>query len=466
VKQSKVSMVMPCYNKVEYIREMLDSILVQKWNSIELIMVNDGSTDGTREVIAEYEPKIKARDYECAIIDQKNMGCCAALKTGLTAVTGDYVCVVDSDDELNPEYVSVMAGFLDNNNDYDYAFCDYTGYTGSGIDKEFHLFIPQLYGYESADESEQLNLIERFLLNLMPGTGWIYMIRAEYLKTCRIVDNFITDTPGSYEPGFIIPLLAYGGKYRYFPLQLYNFNVDCDGHSKLKKSTDGRYPFQDEYLRLCKKVIRNLSEEIADNVKKSYWIALAAFFRLFMSYDRAVRLDETEIAERYFAEGLEYVKNILGILQRVNNNEYLHKATGGLKFFRPFLLSRKSAAEIPKSKIIGVAAKARRALEVLSFFKDAYPVPVELWDENAQDDEIFGMTVKKPNYDSLTGGETVFVLTENSEANAEINEKLKVKGITNIISLMRGSEYVKDAIHNEILRLYPEWVKFIFANAQ
>ena len=61
--QGKVSMVMPCYNKVDYIAEMFDSIISQEWDNIELILVNDGSTDGTREVIAEYEQRFSARGF-------------------------------------------------------------------------------------------------------------------------------------------------------------------------------------------------------------------------------------------------------------------------------------------------------------------------------------------------------------------------------------------------------------------
>jgi len=52
--QGKVSMVMPCYNKVNDISEMFDSIIAQEWNNIELILVNDGSTDGTRDIIAAF----------------------------------------------------------------------------------------------------------------------------------------------------------------------------------------------------------------------------------------------------------------------------------------------------------------------------------------------------------------------------------------------------------------------------
>ena len=111
--QSKVSMVMPCYNKVDYIGEMFQSIVDQVWNNIELILVNDGSTDGTREVIAKWEPKFKERGYEVVIVDQENAGVCAAPKAGLERISGGYVSVVDADDMLAREYVSVMAGWLE-----------------------------------------------------------------------------------------------------------------------------------------------------------------------------------------------------------------------------------------------------------------------------------------------------------------------------------------------------------------
>ena len=122
--QSKVSMIVTCYNKVKYIGEMFDSIISQEWNNIELILVNDGSTDGTRDVITEYESKFYKRGYDVVIIDQENEGVCAATKAGLSCITGKYVCIVDADDELDPKYISTMAGWLEEHNDTDYCICD------------------------------------------------------------------------------------------------------------------------------------------------------------------------------------------------------------------------------------------------------------------------------------------------------------------------------------------------------
>ena len=347
---------MPCYNKEAYISEMLDSIIGQKWNNIELILINDGSTDGTYDIILAYEKKILARGYTCVIINQKNAGCCFALKTGLSKITGEYVCVVDSDDELDIEYVSMMATWLENKKEYDFTFCDYILYTGIGEHKDYKLFHPKLYDYENGFPSA---LIEHFLLGLMPGTGWVYMVRVEYLHRCGIVQNFITDTPCSYEPGFIIPLLANGGKYKYFPLPLYKFNVGCDGHSKPRLSENGAYPFQDEYFKISKIIINNFHQEIADEVKKLYWIALASFFRLKMCADRAYLLGETSLHEKYYTEGIIFVKTFTGIEEEIDVE--LLRISGGLHFAASFMLpiniKNKNIAHELNKKIGGVTTR-------------------------------------------------------------------------------------------------------------
>lgn len=78
-----VSMVVPCYNKVNYIGEFFQSVYDQVWDNIELILVNDGSTDGTREIIRQWEPRFVRRGYSVQIIDQENRGVFGAIKAGL-----------------------------------------------------------------------------------------------------------------------------------------------------------------------------------------------------------------------------------------------------------------------------------------------------------------------------------------------------------------------------------------------
>lgn len=259
--QPRVSMVMPCYNKVAYIGEMLDSILAQEWDNIELVLVNDGSTDGTREVIAEYEPRLRARGFGVLILDQENAGVCAAAKAGLRRITGEYVCMVDADDELDPKYVSSMAGWLAGNPDYDFAACGYVPYTGQGNAKNFN--DPVAHEIANGDPY----IIARWLLDGICSTVWIYMLRTEYLGRCRIAETYYTNSRGSHEPGYVIPLHMHRGRFKYFPLPLYHFNNTGVGHSQFHSFRSARR-FHREYVRLCKAAVNALSDDVASPEEK------------------------------------------------------------------------------------------------------------------------------------------------------------------------------------------------------
>ena len=87
----RVSVLIPTYNRAEYLAECLDSILEQTLRPYEVIVVDDGSSDATRQVLNNYESGIK-------IIKSPNRGKPAALNLGLAAATGKYVWVFDDDD--------------------------------------------------------------------------------------------------------------------------------------------------------------------------------------------------------------------------------------------------------------------------------------------------------------------------------------------------------------------------------
>jgi glycosyltransferase involved in cell wall biosynthesis len=302
-QQGKVSMVMPCYNKVKYISAMLDTALTQTWDTIELILVNDGSTDGTREVITEYATRFEARGYETIIIDQENAGVCAAAKIGLAHATGDYICMVDSDDELDPEYVSTMAAWLDNHADCDIAICSGVNFRETENGREF-------WHYPSKRLPVDDNEIgpEHFLMGeIIRQTVWVYMVRAEYLKKCKVVENYFIDTRGSHEPGFVIPLLAYKGKRKYFPLALYNFNGSGDGHSQFGNMIHAQQ-FYDTYVELCSIAIDTLPESIASPQRKHFLKKAALLSASLRLYRLAVNMKATDtIIESYAVNLLDDV---------------------------------------------------------------------------------------------------------------------------------------------------------------
>jgi len=91
-----VSVIIPCFNSEAHIEETVESVLAQTHESVELIVVDDGSTDKTVSIIRNYGSKLR-------LICQKNQGVCSARNKGLQAASGDYVCFMDHDDYWYPE---------------------------------------------------------------------------------------------------------------------------------------------------------------------------------------------------------------------------------------------------------------------------------------------------------------------------------------------------------------------------
>jgi glycosyltransferase involved in cell wall biosynthesis len=100
----KVSIIVPVYNVEKYLRKCLDSIINQTEKSIEIILVNDGSTDGSSEILQEYE-KI---DNRIKIFNKKNGGVSSARNIGLNASIGDYITFVDADDWIDENMVELL----------------------------------------------------------------------------------------------------------------------------------------------------------------------------------------------------------------------------------------------------------------------------------------------------------------------------------------------------------------------
>ena len=91
---AKISIIVPVYNTSKYLDECLISLTSQTLNEIEIVCVNDGSTDNSLQILNNY----KNKDDRIKIIDQKNQGVCAARNAGIRAAQGEYITFVDSDD--------------------------------------------------------------------------------------------------------------------------------------------------------------------------------------------------------------------------------------------------------------------------------------------------------------------------------------------------------------------------------
>jgi len=107
-RQPVLSVVVPLYQVEEYLAECLDSLLATTYRPLEVVIVDDGSTDRSAAIAATYA----ARFERCRTLTQPNAGLGAARNTGIRAATGDYLAFLDSDDRVPPEAYAAMVEVL------------------------------------------------------------------------------------------------------------------------------------------------------------------------------------------------------------------------------------------------------------------------------------------------------------------------------------------------------------------
>jgi glycosyltransferase involved in cell wall biosynthesis len=103
---SRVSIIIPTYNREEFLLEAVKSVLAQTYEDFELIVVDDGSTDGTKKVIQRYKKRLR-------YLSQANQGVSAARNNGLAHAQGEFVAFLDSDDLWLPEKLAAQIAFMD-----------------------------------------------------------------------------------------------------------------------------------------------------------------------------------------------------------------------------------------------------------------------------------------------------------------------------------------------------------------
>ena len=127
--QKKISVIIPIYNVEKYLERCLDSIVNNTYKNLEIICVNDGSSDGCQMILEKYN----AIDKRFRVIAKKNGGVSSARNEGLKICTGDFVAFIDPDDWIQNNYFEVLMKYQ-KDGDYDIVVCDYQRSYSSDID--------------------------------------------------------------------------------------------------------------------------------------------------------------------------------------------------------------------------------------------------------------------------------------------------------------------------------------------
>lgn len=111
-REKLVSIIMPVYNSENYLSKAIESVLNQKYKNLELLAVNDGSTDNSLKILKEFEKK----DNRLRILSKKNGGISSARNYGLKYANGEYVCFIDNDDEYDSNLLLDNIKLIDEEN--------------------------------------------------------------------------------------------------------------------------------------------------------------------------------------------------------------------------------------------------------------------------------------------------------------------------------------------------------------
>ncbi|WP_373003055.1 glycosyltransferase [Hyphomonas sp.] len=115
METNRVTVLIPTFNRSEFLLECLESVLAQTRPAHEVIVIDDGSTDDTLELLAAYEGRVR-------VLSKSNGGKSTALNLGMKHVTGDLVWIFDDDDVASPAALETLVGLLKHNPDADFAY--------------------------------------------------------------------------------------------------------------------------------------------------------------------------------------------------------------------------------------------------------------------------------------------------------------------------------------------------------
>lgn len=281
----KVTVIVPVYNNELYIRECLESIMNQTMKELEILVVNDGSTDGTLEIIQE----LAGTDSRIIIYDIQNSGYGKAVNLGISHARGEYIGIVESDDYIAPEMFEELYTVA-KNNDLDIVKGDFYKFIGEGTGRSLEYISmckEDLYGRIMCPACDREAFGGKIYI-------WAGIYKKEFLEKYNIR---VHESPGaSYQDnGFWFITFMYAKKVCFVHKAYYYLRRDNPNSSMMAK--DKLECIFEEY-----RYIKNIMQGEAHSFKS---IASVFWFYKYKTY--MAHLDR--IAEQYYQKFTLYFQD-------------------------------------------------------------------------------------------------------------------------------------------------------------
>ncbi|MBI5733018.1 glycosyltransferase [Candidatus Jorgensenbacteria bacterium] len=254
-----VSILIAAYNAERYIKETLDSGLAQSYSNIEIVVVDDGSTDKTAALVQSYS------DSRIRYIYQKNKGIIGVRNRLLKEARGEYITYLDSDDIYLKDKVLEEVKFLEAHLEYMAVYCDLRYFFDGAPNKLYR----HRYTFHSGDIFSEL-LKKQFITNTT------LMLRRSVIDKI----GFYSETIGTVEDwSYFIKMARVGFKFGFLDKDLVRFRLRWDNNTRF----DNQPAIQESAL----KIFENLKDEMSEQEQKKYGIEDLLFqhrFKVGLAY--------------------------------------------------------------------------------------------------------------------------------------------------------------------------------------
>lgn len=269
----KVTVIIPIYNVEKYVREAIESARYQTYKNIEIILVDDGSTDSSGKICDEYDGK----DEKIKVIHKQNGGLSDARNAGLDNSTGKYIMFLDSDDFLEPDAVENMYNEI-TSKDADYVIGNYINTTEEGEKWEKPVFDLEKYKPFKLDINDYKNSF--FIMN---SSVCNKIFKKEFIDKLNL--RFVVGLPAE-DAIFTTYCFIHSENVYYTPKLVFNYRQRKGGSISSSCSM--------KYFEGINKAYRTIYENFRDNNRLGYY---RYFYAKSMNYTIYKFIDSILLSE-------------------------------------------------------------------------------------------------------------------------------------------------------------------------
>lgn len=348
-KDPIVSVVTPCYNGAAYLHRYFTSILQQNYHAIQLIFVDDGSTDSTYAIAETYRERFESKGIKFELLRQDNRGQASALNMGFKEVIGDYITWPDSDDIMDSDCIACKVRYLENHPD--------KGFVRSALEVVGDSDLDRVIEIMPTDTKASPFIFDDLVHDRGPFfSGVAYMARTALLFEV-LNGRRIYESRAGQNWQLLMPL-AHASQCGFIEKPLGRYVIRQDSHSRSYQSLERQYQRTLELEDLLRHVLASIP--LSQSEERSYsryidvkyqiqrfWLAIA-----FGEYNLAAKSDEV-LTKEY---GRSYARELCMLLARLGFGASLFRlrcfaSRGGsaarrlmLRLMRAILPKRRSAS--------------------------------------------------------------------------------------------------------------------------